>query len=261
MKNRKSTQQFSTKTSAQLIQSIYYFLHLLNMRGIDKNNCKENICEMFEQASILKKVNILREFFKDDIPYELELKNIVSFCFQSNTENISLSKIYDIVEEMYIRYIKNIIQDVVYSKVGNEKIVLDYYRAYHFYDLLKREDFTKDCTIEVPEDTTVEGIINLVDFVTLRSGFGEGYDGEQMATSKRKSTLFLPALRVWFDSHSVSSLSSAQIDRWIGKCEASISYRKDDKTGLNKLHNYTGGAEEVKEFLEELKETQSSARL
>ena len=243
------------------VWSMEHFFHLLYIytrKFVGKKEIINAVLKMFDRASAIEKVNILREFCTDNLPFEF--KDTMLFVFHDYIEKVSCSVIIDLIKEMYIRYIKNIIHDIADFRMHNEEIVLDYYRAYHFYDLLKREDFIKDCTMEVPGDTTDEGIVNLMDFAALRSGFGEGYDGEQMATSEFKANIILSALRVWFDSHSVSSVISTKIDGLIKKCNDSIAYWKDDKTGLNTLRNYTVGAEKVKKFLEVLKGRQSSAR-
>ena len=239
-------------------EHFFHLLYIYTRKFVGKKEIIDAVLNMFDQASAIEKVNILRAFCMDNLPFEL--KDTMSFTFNDYIEKISCSAIIDLIKEMYIRYIKNIIQDIVYFKVGNEEIVIHYYREYHFYDLLKREDFIKDCTIEVPEDTTGEGIVNLIDFVTLRSGFGGGYDGEQMATSEFKAKIILSSLNARLKTQIANSVASEKIDGWIEKSNDSIAYWKDDKTGLNALRDYTGGAEEVKKFLEESKGRQSSAK-
>ena len=243
------------------VWSLEHFFHLLYIytrKFVGKKEIINAVLKMFDRASAIEKVNILREFCTDNLPFEL--KDTVSFVFHDYIEKISCGKVIDLIKEMYIHYIKNVIQDVVYLKVENEMIVKNYYREYHFYDLLRCENFIEDCTIKLPEDTKVKGIVNLIDFVTLRSGFGEGYDGEKMATSEFKAKIILSSLNARLKTQIANSVTSAQIDGWIEKCNESIKYWKVDMTGLNTLRNYTGGAEKVKKFLEELKGRQSSAR-
>ena len=241
------------------VWSMEHFFHLLYIytREFWGNLAITNaILKMFDRASTNEKVNILREFCTDSLPFEF--KDTMPFVFHDHIEEILCGKIIDLIKGMYILYIKNIVHDIADFRMHNEEIVLDYYRAYHFYDLLKREDFIRDCTIEVPGDTTDEGIVNLIDFVTLRSGFGGGYDGEQMATSEFKANIILPALRTWFKTHSVNLLMSERIDEWIKKSDGAIDYWKGDGTGLDDLRKYAEGARLVKKFLEDLKAMKGS---
>ena len=239
--------------------TIKHFLHLSHIYikyAPDSKFVERAVLEMFSRASVSEKAFVLKEFYKGDD--KKEPKEEVVYEFDDRLYSLSLKEINDVIMKLHPEYVKHIISNLLDCKIQAEEIVDRLYFGYHFYDLVKNEFAIEVPHISIPEGTRDEGLINLIDFVTLRSGFGEGYDGEQMATSKRKSTLFLPTLRVWFDSHSVSLLLSAKIDRWIEKCEASISYWKDDKTGLNTLRKYTVGAEEVKKFLEDLKAKKES---
>ena len=237
-------------------EHFFHLLYIYSQNFVRNKEVINTILKMFDRASADEKVNILREFCTDKLPFEF--KDTVPFVFHDYIEKISCGKIIDLVKEMYIRYIKDIVQDIAYLRIRNEKIVKDHYRTYHFYDLLKREDFIEDCTIEVPEDTIDEGIVNLIDFVTLRSGFSDGYDGKQMATSKFKANIILPALRAWFKTHSVNLLISERIDEWIKKSDDAIDYWKGDRTGLDELRKYAEGARSVKKFLEGLKAKKES---
>ena len=79
-----------------------------------------------------------------------------------------------------------------------------------------------------------------------------------MMSSERMVDLILPILQRGFDIYGVNAVTPAQIDRWIEKCETSIEYWSNGQTELNKLRNYTVGAEKVKKFLEDLKAKKES---
>ena len=239
--------------------SIEHFLHLLHVHtryASDTQFVKRAALEMFSRASVSEKAFVLKEFYKGDD--KKEPKKEVEYQLHDRLYTLLLEEIKDVIMKLHLEYVKHIISNLLDCKIQAEKIVGKLYLGYHFYDLVKNEFAIEVPHISIPEGTRDEGLINLIDFVTLQSGFEGGYDGEQMATSEFKATLFLPTLRVWFDSHSVSSVLSAQIDRWIEKCEASIEYWSKDQTKLNKRRNYTVGAEKVKKFLEDLKAKKES---
>lgn len=259
MKNHKSTHLSDSRE--HLAWDNVHFMHLLcQLSGqvIDEKSLKGDLFEMFERASVSEKGSVLMGLHRDrgkdgNI-------NEVKFIWGEEIEVIALDKINDVIKKLLAIYTKSIVTDRIHPKITDDDIILYHYGAYHFFDLCKDQSYFEGLDITIPEKTESEGIINLMNFVTLRSGFDEGYDGEKMATSKLKADLFIPALREWFKNYSTNSVTSEKIDGWIEKCNGSIAYWKDDKTGLNTLRNYTGGAEKVKKFLEELKGRQSSAR-
>ncbi len=231
---------------------VLYLMYLYTERTPRNEAIKEVILEMFEKVSLQNKF-----FFLDNIDKVLPNNSKLQFHYYANSYEITSTKISGIMKEFNTCYVMCFIQDILNSKFTAEQVQVNCFQIYRLFCSVIDTDNIERIAIDQLQ-LEEAGISNLTDVVTSCSDEVKSCNASIMTASELKANLFLSILRKWFDSHSVSSVLSARIDRWIGKCEASISYWKDDKTRLNTLRNYTVGAERVKEFLEGLKAKKES---
>lgn len=250
MKNHKSTQL--TDHGEHLTWDNVHFMHLLcqlSRQVIHEKSLNGDVFKMFERASVSEKGSVLMRLHRDrgkdgNI-------NEVKFIWGGEIEVIALDKINDIIKKLLFTYTQSIVTERIHPKVTDDDIILYHYGAYHFFDLCEDQSYFEGLDITIPEETESEGIISLLNFITLSSDFEHPYRKEIMATSELKANLFLPALEAWFKDHDMSFLTFEEINKGIEKCNQSAEYW--DKTDLNAQRKYAEGAHLVKEFLENLK--------
>ncbi len=240
-----------------------HFFHLLYLctekvpkdKPLDER-LKNVVMQMFDRASILTKYSILHKFFHENDKL-LQLKDEIEDRLYY--KSISVDKVNGIIEELFKCYVKRYIQGVLESEISIKVIRDNLFGISNFFMFLaERGNYTN-----IPPDefiiTNTEGISNSIDVLTLPCVCQDhSVEPKIMMSSERMVDLILPILQRGFDIYGVNAVTPAQIDRWIEKCETSIEYWSNGQTELNKLRNYTVGAEKVKKFLEDLKAKKES---
>ena len=241
------------------LDHFFHTLYLYTVKEILDERFKDTVIQMFDRASILTKYSILHEFFhfqKDKLP---QLKDKIEDKLYYY-KLISVDKVNGIIEELFKCYVKRYIQGILESKISINVILDNLYGISNFFMfLVERGNYTNILSDEFIM-TNIEGISNSIEVLTLPCVCQDHSKPKIMMSSERMVDLILPILQRGFDIYGVNAVTPAQIDRWIEKCEASIEYWSKDQTELNKLRNYTVGAEEVKTFLEKIKGSQSSVQ-